>query len=68
MPAPIRLRLFENYRFVLYAPFYAAHAIGAYADEGLKVELLPSPGPGRAGPRRRSRRAKLMCCGWARSG
>ena len=25
MPAPFRLRLFENYRFVLYAPFYAAH-------------------------------------------
>ena len=48
MPAPIRLRLYENYRFVLYAPFYAAHAIGAYADEGLEVELLPSPGPGRA--------------------
>src|SRR5712691_8029813 len=48
MPQPYRLRLFENYRFVLYAPFYAAHAIGAYADEGLKVELLPSPGPGRA--------------------
>ena len=43
---PIRLKLFENYRFVLYAPFYAAHAIGAYADEGLDVELLPSPGPG----------------------
>lgn len=48
MPAPYRLRLYENYRFVLYAPFYAAHAIGAYADEGLEVELLPSPGPGRA--------------------
>lgn len=45
---PLKLRLFENYRFVLYAPFYAAHAIGAYADEGLEVELLPSPGPGRA--------------------
>lgn len=44
----MRLRLFENYRFVLYAPFYAAHAIGAYAEEGLEVELLPSPGPGRA--------------------
>jgi NitT/TauT family transport system substrate-binding protein len=43
---PLRLTLFENYRFVLYAPFYAAHAIGAYADEGLDVELLPSPGPG----------------------
>ena len=48
MPEPLRLRLFENYRFVLYAPFYAAHALGAYAAEGLAVELLPSPGPGRA--------------------
>jgi NitT/TauT family transport system substrate-binding protein len=44
----MRLRLIENYRFLLYAPFYAAHAIGAYAAEGLDVELLPSPGPGRA--------------------
>ncbi len=48
MAETYRLCLFENYRFVLYAPFYAAHAIGAYADEGLAVELLPSPGPGRA--------------------
>src|SRR5213592_4658548 len=48
MPEPLRLRLLENYRFVLYAPFYAAHAIGAYAEEDLAVELLPSPGPGRA--------------------
>jgi len=48
MPEPYRLKLFENYRFVLYAPFYAAHAIGAYADEGIEVELLPSPGPSRA--------------------
>src|SRR5258708_23856673 len=44
----MRLKLFENYRFVLYAPFYAAHAIGAYDAEGLEVELLPSPGPGKA--------------------
>jgi NitT/TauT family transport system substrate-binding protein len=44
----MRLRLYENYRFVLYAPFYAAHARGAYEREGLDVELLPSPGPGRA--------------------
>lgn len=43
-----RVRLFENYRFVLYAPFYAAHALGAYAAEGVEVELLASPGPGRA--------------------
>jgi NitT/TauT family transport system substrate-binding protein len=44
----MRLRLFENHRFVLYAPFYAAHAIGAYEAEGLSVELLPSPGMGLA--------------------
>src|SRR3954447_1544413 len=48
MPEPLRLRLYENYRFVLYAPFYAAHATSAYAAEGLEVELLPSPGPGKA--------------------
>ena len=40
----MRLRLYENYRFVVDAPFYAAHAIGAYATEGFTVELLPSPG------------------------
>jgi NitT/TauT family transport system substrate-binding protein len=44
----MRLRLYENHRFVLYAPFYAAHVIGAYAAEGLAVELLPSPGAGLA--------------------
>ena len=44
----MRLRLYENYRFVLYAPFYAAHATGAYEAEGVEVELLPSPGPGKA--------------------
>jgi NitT/TauT family transport system substrate-binding protein len=44
----MRVRLYENYRFVLYAPFYAAHALGAYEREGVEVELLPSPGPGRA--------------------
>lgn len=48
MPDLLRLKLYENYRFVLYAPFYAAHATGAYAEEGLEVELLPSPGPGKA--------------------
>jgi len=44
----MRLRLYENYRFVLYTPFYAAHGIGAYAAEGVTVELLPSPGAGLA--------------------
>jgi NitT/TauT family transport system substrate-binding protein len=44
----MHLRLYENHRFVLYAPFYAAHATGAYSAEGLAVELLPSPGMGLA--------------------
>jgi NitT/TauT family transport system substrate-binding protein len=44
----MHLRLFENYRFVLYAPFYAAHASGAYAAEGIEVEMSASPGMGRA--------------------
>ncbi len=44
----MRLRLFENYRFVLYAPFYAAQATGAYAAHGLEVETSLSPGAGRA--------------------
>lgn len=44
----MRLRLFENHRFILYAPFYAAHSIGAYAAEALHVELFPSPGMGLA--------------------
>jgi NitT/TauT family transport system substrate-binding protein len=44
----MRLRLYEDYRSILYAPFYAAHAIGAYVAEGLTVELLPSPRVGLA--------------------
>jgi NitT/TauT family transport system substrate-binding protein len=44
----MRLKLYENHRFVLYAPFYAAHAIGAYAAEGLAVDLALSPGMGLA--------------------
>ena len=59
----MRLRLYENYRFVLYAPFYAAHATGAYALEGVEVELLPSPGPGRAEAAVRAGAAELMWAG-----
>jgi NitT/TauT family transport system substrate-binding protein len=44
----MRLSLYENYRFLLYAPFYAAHATGAYQAAGIEVDLLPSPGPGKA--------------------
>ena len=44
----MQLRLLENYRFVLYAPFYAAQATGAYEAEGLEVEMTASPGAGHA--------------------
>jgi NitT/TauT family transport system substrate-binding protein len=39
------IRLSENFRALFYAPFYAAHAIGAYQAEGVEVVLLPSPDP-----------------------
>ncbi len=37
--------LTENFRALFYAPFYAAHAIGAYAVEGVEVTLHSSPDP-----------------------
>ncbi len=37
--------LCENFRALFYAPFYAAHAIGAYAAEGVDVDLRSSPDP-----------------------
>jgi NitT/TauT family transport system substrate-binding protein len=39
------IRLSENFRALFYAPFYAAHATGAFADAGVEVELVPSPSP-----------------------
>ena len=41
------VRLSENFRALFYAPFYAAHAIGAYRVEGVEVELTTSPDPAR---------------------
>ena len=35
--------LTENFRALFYAPFYAAHAIGAYAAEGVDVTLRARP-------------------------
>lgn len=37
--------LSENFRALFYAPFYAAHATGAFRDAGVEVELRPSPDP-----------------------
>jgi len=41
-----RIKLAENFRAVFYAPFYATHALGFYAREGVDVELLGSSEPG----------------------
>ena len=42
------IRLTENFRAVFYAPFYATHALGFYACEGVEVDLLSSPAPATA--------------------
>ena len=42
------IRLSENFRALFYAPFYAAHATGAFAEEGVDVSLVPSPSPAEA--------------------
>ena len=39
------ITLFENLRAVFYAPFYAAHALGAYGEEGIEVNITTSPSP-----------------------
>jgi NitT/TauT family transport system substrate-binding protein len=42
------IKLAENFRAVFYAPFYATHALGFHAREGVEVELLSSPAPAAA--------------------
>ena len=40
--------LSENFRALFYAPFYAAHATGAFVDAGVEVILKSSPEPAAA--------------------
>jgi NitT/TauT family transport system substrate-binding protein len=47
--AAIPLRLCENMRTVVYAPFYFALSAGYFARAGLAVELITSPDPSRTG-------------------
>jgi NitT/TauT family transport system substrate-binding protein len=42
----VRVKLAENFRALFYAPFYATHALGFYAGEGVEVELVTSSSPG----------------------
>jgi NitT/TauT family transport system substrate-binding protein len=44
----VKIRLMENFRAIFYAPYYAIHALGFYADEGVDVELVSSEAPGDA--------------------
>jgi NitT/TauT family transport system substrate-binding protein len=48
---PVPIRLMENFRAVFYAPYYATHALGFYAREGVEVELMTSDAPGDAVPK-----------------
>jgi ABC-type nitrate/sulfonate/bicarbonate transport system substrate-binding protein len=44
----VKIRLMENFRALFYAPYYATHALGFYANEGVDVELVSSDAPGDA--------------------
>jgi NitT/TauT family transport system substrate-binding protein len=44
----VKIRLMENFRAIFYAPYYATHALGFYANEGVDVELVAGEAPGGA--------------------
>lgn len=52
--------LSENFRALFYAPFYAAHATGAFRDAGVEVTLRPSPDPTSAARALRSGEVDVM--------
>ena len=52
--------LSENFRALFYAPFYAAHAIGAYEAERVEVALRDSPDPARTAADLRGGRHKEL--------
>lgn len=54
------LVLSENFRALFYAPFYAAHAIGAYGAEGVDVVMRASPDPAATARALREGEADLM--------
>ena len=54
------ITLSENFRALFYAPFYAAHATGAYDAENVHVELRISPDPARTAADLRAGRVDVM--------
>jgi NitT/TauT family transport system substrate-binding protein len=56
----VTITLSENFRALFYAPFYAAHAIGAYQAEKVDVALRDSPNPGDTAADLRAGRIDVM--------
>jgi len=54
------LTISENFRALFYAPFYAAHATGAYEREGVEVNLRASASPAASAAALKSGAADLM--------
>jgi len=54
------ITLSENFRALVYTPFYAAHAIGAYETEQVEVQLRNSPDPARTAADLRAGRIDVM--------
>lgn len=54
------ITLSENFRALFYTPFYAAHAIGAYAAEQVDVRLRESPDPASTAADLRAGRIDVM--------
>jgi NitT/TauT family transport system substrate-binding protein len=54
------ITLSENFRALFYTPFYAAHATGAYAKEGVEVDFRLSSDPNRTAAALRSGEVEVM--------
>ncbi len=54
------ITLSENFRALFYAPFYAAHATGAYAREGVEVDFRLSADPDQTAAALRSGEVEVM--------
>jgi NitT/TauT family transport system substrate-binding protein len=54
------IRLSEGFRALFYAPFYAAHATGAYRSEGVDVTLVTSSDPARTAAALRAGQVDVM--------
>ncbi|WP_428489474.1 ABC transporter substrate-binding protein [Rhodopila sp.] len=54
------ITLSENFRALFYAPFYAAYAMGCYAQQGVEVDFRPSSDPNRTAAALRSGEVEVM--------